>query len=293
MKSEYSKKYHLVKSYMKKPLKFGDVLLYQIGRLHCKTDTVIPVHTHLDWYELTVVLDGKGKLITNGKEIDIEQNDIFLSYPGDFHGINPNPDFPLKYDFFAFWFDGEKMLDTFREIAGSRTSLRERKIRDERITELLSDAISEINVKNSENPEIIEAQLKLLILYLIDDMKKDGKIKRQGNVSSAEELCYQMINYIDKNIYGMTGLSEMSEAMNYNYSYLSDLFCRVTGDTLMHYYTNRRLDAGKLLILEGKLKIGEIATLVGYSSVYSFSRAFTKKFGKPPTKFLEKTNIDN
>lgn len=287
MKDAVEKKYHLVRSYMKKPLKFGNVLLYQIGRLHCKSDTEIPVHTHLDWYELTVVLDGKGKIITNGKEINIGQNDIFVSYPGDFHGIVTDEESPLKYDFFAFWFDGEEILEQFKNITQSRISLPERTFKDERITELLSDAISEINVKGSENHDIIEAQLRLLTLYLIDDMKKNGKIKRQSSVSSAEELCYQMINYIDKNIYGMESLSDISKAMNYNYSYLSDLFCRVTGDTLSHYYTNRRLDAGKLLIREGKLKIGEIATLVGYSSVYSFSRAFTKKFGSSPTKYKE------
>ena len=39
---------------------------------------------------------------------------------------------------------------------------------------------------------------------------------------------------------------------------------------------------------EGKLKIGEIAELLQYSSIYTFSRAFREQFGVSPTDLRKK-----
>ena len=73
--------------------------------------------------------------------------------------------------------------------------------------------------------------------------------------------------------------------MQYNYSYLSDLFCKVTSDTLLHYYRTRRLEAAKLLLSEGKLSVGEIADLLHYASIYTFSRSFKEAFDITPAQY--------
>ena len=97
-----------------------------------------------------------------------------------------------------------------------------------------------------------------------------------------------MMNYVDTHIYSIVSLGELAEVFSYNYSYLSDLFHKVTKDSLKNYYQKRRLEVAKRLIQENHLSISQIAELLHYSSIYTFSRAFKEKYGKAPIYFKEK-----
>ena len=48
----------------------------------------------------------------------------------------------------------------------------------------------------------------------------------------------------------------------------------------MHY--------AKQLLLEGALRVGEIAALCGYSNAYYFANAFHKEVGMSPSEFRRK-----
>ena len=93
------------------------------------------------------------------------------------------------------------------------------------------------------------------------------------------------MNYIDTHIYTMNSLSEISELTNYNYSYLSALFKRTTSGTMADYYRKRRLETARLLIIENKLKITQVASILHYSSIYTFSRAFKDQYGVSPEQY--------
>ena len=94
--------YHINKSYMQNPLKFGSIYMFQIGRRFCDSDTVVDTHVHTDLFELTVVTDGRGVVTTNGVAVPVERGDIYLSFPCDAHKIVSDAEKTLKYDFFAF-----------------------------------------------------------------------------------------------------------------------------------------------------------------------------------------------
>jgi AraC-like DNA-binding protein len=90
----------------------------------------------------------------------------------------------------------------------------------------------------------------------------------------------------------MTCLEELSEATNYNYSYLSSLFRKTTSGTLADYYRRRRLETARLLIAGGEQNMTEIAALLHYSSIYTFSRAFKDEYGTSPTQYKRALNAD-
>ena len=77
--------------------------------------------------------------------------------------------------------------------------------------------------------------------------------------------------------------------MNYNYSYLSAIFRSKTGVTISEYYQQKRLGAAKQLLFEGNLSVNKIADVLGYSSIYAFSKAFKKKYGIAPSKMTKHT----
>lgn len=279
------KRYHLNFSYIMEPRVFGETKLYQIGRLHCADGMEIPTHSHLNWFELTIVTDGEGIVLTNGVSVPVSRGDIYLSFPGDFHGIRSDVSAPLKYDFFAFSTSSAVLLSELEELTRTATPAARRIFRDERVRSLVADALAEIDGNGLYADRILTAAFEQILLYVLRNFRTLTPARHSVTVGKQEELCYRMMHYIDTHIYTMQGLSDLADAMQYNYSYLSDLFCRVTSDTLLHYYRTRRLEAAKLLLAEGKLSVGEIADLLHYASIYTFSRAFKEAFGHSPAQY--------
>lgn len=279
------KRYHLNKSYITQPPAFGETRLFQIGRLHCAEGMEVPIHTHLNWFELTIVNDGVGTVLTNGVAVPVRRGDIYLSFPGDFHGITSDTEDPLKYDFFAFNTDSPLLAAELEALTASAMPAAQRVFSDERVRYLVADAIAEVNGGGDYSERILTAVFEQILLYVLRDFRSLSAPRHAASVGKQEELCYRMMHYIDTHIYTMQSLSELADAMCYNYSYLSDLFCRVTSDTLLHYYRSRRLEAAKLLLAEGRLSVGEIAELLHYASVYTFSRAFKEAYGTSPARY--------
>jgi AraC-like DNA-binding protein len=63
-------------------------------------------------------------------------------------------------------------------------------------------------------------------------------------------------------------------------------FHRVVGTSPMEYVINWRMALARKLLREKSHSLGEIANRLGYTSANSFSIAFTRRFGAPPTKFV-------
>ena len=290
MEAKMEKKFHLDKLYIADPLRFGDWRLFQIGRLFCTEETVIEKHPHLGWFELTVVTDGKGVVQTNDVSVPVSRGDIYFSFPFDFHGISSDRQFPLKYDFFSFQTDDPLLLKELNRIVEESFSADKRVVRDEKIAYLVGNAIAETESGDLYSSELLQAIFRQIIVYLIRDFGKIPAAHLTSSVTRAEELCFRLMNYIDTHLYTMKSLSELSEVTSYSYVYLSHLFTKVTSGKLSDYYRNRRIEAAKLLLNEGKLQVGEIAELLNFSNIYHFSRAFKDHCGVSPNRYRQMIN---
>ena len=284
------KRYHLNFSYIMEPRVFGDTRLYQIGRLHCADGMEIPMHSHLNWFELTIVTDGAGVVQTNGVEVPVSRGDIYLSFPGDFHGIRSDVKSPLKYDFFAFNTVSRELSEELENLTHTATPAVRRIFRDERVRSLVADALAEIDGDGLYADRILAAAFDQILLYVLRGFHAMSPARHSVSVGKQEELCYRMMHYIDTHIYTMQGLSDLADAMQYNYSYLSDLFKRTTGQTLAEYYRGKRLDVARELLDDGDKSITKIAETLNYSSLYTFSRAFKERFGVSPNQYKRKIN---
>ncbi|WP_019448824.1 AraC family transcriptional regulator [Cupriavidus sp. BIS7] len=60
------------------------------------------------------------------------------------------------------------------------------------------------------------------------------------------------------------------------------LFCEAFGDTPHGYQTRLRLDQAVQWLMSGTMPLAEIAYAIGYPDQTTFTRAFTRRFGKPP-----------
>ena len=276
--------FHINKYFGTCPLRFNDFLLIQIGRLYFSARDEIKAHTHGDFYELTIITDGEGHIITNGTKTPVKRGSIYLSKPYDTHEIHSLGAVPMKFDFFSFYTEQREFLDALSEIA-KKLGPADRVFSDERIGSLVCDAIMEFMKEESYSREILYSIFTQIVIYIIRDFESGSVGARVRNASEADTVCYRIMNYIDTHIYTMSSLDELTEVMKYNYSYLSTLFKKNTGNTLLSYFRKKRLEAAKALILEGAMNISDIAAALNYSSLYSFSRAFKDMYGISPKQF--------
>jgi AraC-like DNA-binding protein len=119
--------------------------------------------------------------------------------------------------------------------------------------------------------------LKLTGLELMDDNKKIL-------VEKIKTIIIELIHYSDEQI--KINLSDyLSEKLNHNYTYLSNLFTAIKGTTIEQFYLANKIERVKELLVYDELNLTEIAWKLHYSSVSHLSNQFKKMTGLTPSHF--------
>lgn len=77
----------------------------------------------------------------------------------------------------------------------------------------------------------------------------------------------------------------LSEKLNYDYTYLANIFSEITGITIQQYIIINKIEIVKELILQDDLNLTEISYKLNYSSVAHLSAQFKKITGLPPSVY--------
>ena len=78
----------------------------------------------------------------------------------------------------------------------------------------------------------------------------------------------------------------ISEQLNYDYTYLSNIFSEVKGITIQQFIIANKIEKVKELLVHGELSLTEISYNLQYSSVAHLSHQFKKFTGFTPTYYL-------
>ena len=79
--------------------------------------------------------------------------------------------------------------------------------------------------------------------------------------------------------------------MDYDYSYLSNLFSSIEGVTIEQFFILQRIEKAKELLSYDQLSISEIAYQLGFSSVHHLSTQFKKITGITPSAFKKSGEV--
>lgn len=127
-------------------------------------------------------------------------------------------------------------------------------------------------------------------LELLDD-KKSILIEKIKNV------IVEMIHYSDE-LPKVNYSDYISEKLNYDYTYLSNIFSEVKGITIQHFIILHKIEKIKELLLYDELTLSEISYKLHYSSAAHLSNQFKKITGLSPSFFKQlkqkrKSNLEN
>jgi len=128
-----------------------------------------------------------------------------------------------------------------------------------------------------EQLDNLNAALKKTGLELMDD-------KNSILVEKIKTIIIELVHYTDDQI--KINLSDyLSEKLNHNYTYISNLFSEVKGTTIEQFFLSHKIEKVKELLVYDELNLTEIAYKLHYSSVAHLSNQFKKMTGLTPSHF--------
>jgi AraC-like DNA-binding protein len=124
-------------------------------------------------------------------------------------------------------------------------------------------------------------QLKIGLIHSGLELMDD---KRAVLIEKINNVITEMIHHSDE-IPKMKYSDYISEKLNYDYTYLSNLFSEVKGITIQQFIIIHKIERAKEFLLYDELTLTEIAYKLHYSSVAHLSNQFKKVTGLTPSEF--------
>ena len=119
-------------------------------------------------------------------------------------------------------------------------------------------------------------------LELIDD-------KKAILIEKIKTVIVQMIHHEDK-LPSTNYSSFISEKLDYDYAYLSNVFTEVQGMTIQQFIIIHKIERVKELLMYDELNLTEISYKLQYSSVAHLSNQFKKVTGMSASEFMNLKN---
>lgn len=275
-------------TFFQSPKKIGFVRLWQIGEL--STEPGYEMMSHLNpCYEITYVVSGRGIFYSDGEAIQAKPGDIHIISKGKIHRIVADADQSLRFAYIAFEFindipeDIKQLADVFHNISSVL-------IKDTgEVRMLIYMLINEMYSKPVLNDMMIECFVKQTIIqvYRLLISEKNEIFLPETSQNTIGKSIYSVIRYIDKNIYSITSMQQIADALGYSQSYISHLFKEKLGTTMQNYVSLKKIEASLDLLKYEKNTITQVATALNYESVQSFGKVFKRVMGCTPSKYQQ------
>lgn len=127
--------------------------------------------------------------------------------------------------------------------------------------------------------------LMLLVSAVLDEVKQKNEAKQDVS------FVVQKVKRIIQTRYSEDiSLDILADEVGFAPAYLSYVFKKETGENIIKFLTDYRMEQAKQLLDEGTLKIVQIAKQCGYDNQSYFNRLFKNAYGITPKQYREKNN---
>ena len=230
-------------------------------------------HMH-DFYELIFFVHGDVDYMIESKSKKLVSNDIILIPAGLLHYGVANIE--VEYERYVLKFPLRLINDTlakeiqdFKCFSGNYPALKELFIKLDNIYNNYSDEHKYILMVNTLSEILINMQNKSKV--------SDELIGVYHN-----PVVSKVIAYINENIKKNITLTDICNDLNFSRAHISNEFSRVMKIPVMTYIRYKKIIAAHQKILEGNVKINEVAYEYGFEEYSTFYRNYIKIIGKPP-----------
>jgi two-component system response regulator YesN len=131
--------------------------------------------------------------------------------------------------------------------------------------------------------------LPFAIDYVIQLIPVLLELRQRERNNRADQVITRIQVYISNHLAGDVSLTKLAETVYFNPAYLSRLFKKTTGISIVDYIHELRMKEAISLLEGSEMKIQEIAEAVGFSSATNFTRFFRKYTQATPYEYRDLT----
>jgi AraC-like DNA-binding protein len=249
-----------------------------------------------NFWEMVYIDKGEVGVLAGVRELNLREGEVIFHKPNEYHSIWAKGryanvavvTFVSKSPAMSF-FESKTLLfgEAEREMLANIISTGKACFKGE-----LDDGC-QTNLEQEDNHpfasvQLIKNYLELLLITLIQKHSEPSGVKnppedekRQDEKTVAESIRQILAD----NVYGEITMDYILKRLCFSKSYLTQMFRKYTGNSIMGYYTDLKIEEAKKLISERELSFGEIAGKLNFNSIHYFSNMFKKKTNMTPSEY--------
>ncbi len=250
-----------------------------------------------NFWEMVYVDRGNVISVTNGVGCLLTQGQVIFHQPMEMHAHISDNKVPNNMMIASFSTDSDAM-----EFFKGKTFTLDKVTRKlltlflEETINALGEIPSDYQNKNKlsfENAALGASQLmeQYLVEFLIrlirtgnarsNPLLSNKKNREMGSNSMCEIIC----EYMQNHLYDKISLPQLCDRFFIGKTQLCKIFREYVGQGPMEYFAEQKMIAAKKLLREERLSVSEIADMLNFSTIHTFSRSFKKSIGVSPVNY--------
>jgi AraC-like DNA-binding protein len=229
----------------------------------------------IECYSLHFVHEGKVRIEFDGKQVELQKNDIFCLFPDRTYYYHMIPsESTLQMSWLALDGDRVKSLLGLAGLTPERPF--HKKLNSPRVNEAAERVIHTLAVVERWKPAL-SLELQGLVCGLFAEL-----IRNTASTAEPAGWIHECMNFIELHATEGISVKQVAAFAGVHRSYFSNMFTSQVGMSPVKYIQMIRMEKAKQLLKETKVTVTEIALSLGYPNLYSFTRAFKIYYKVPP-----------
>lgn len=245
-------------------------------------------HVH-DWFDISFVLNGSVTYMIDDKKYKVKKGQVVIVSPGKYHKeiSYSNKEFEVFYICIRFTKDGKYFnILQYLDIPEVTNVMNQKEIQ-----EIFRNILNEVTYK--EEGYLIKISAQVLNLLVALYRNKNGVKRNLGSIKNINEIRKDRITedikeYLEENYNKKISLNELSKYFFLSQPYISSIFKKQTGYTLIEYLNTVKISKAKSMFAKGEDNISKVAEEVGFNDIHYFYKVFKQYENMTPVQYIER-----
>ena len=228
--------------------------------------------------ELTYVDQGSLHSVADGTDLLLEQGDMVIYGPNQWHMQYADIDVAPRYVTISFDLGGGDLSPLYRrKLHPTQSTIT--------LLQMMLKEQERMDIYSTDTIISLLTQLLLSLLRQSDDSPQ--KLKASNSLHAENEIIRRAQQYISSHIREKLSVPLVARMVDVSPSYMTALFHKNLQISPGEYIRRIKLQESKQMIRENAMNFTEIAIALQYSTVHHFSRQFKDKFGITPSEYAK------
>jgi len=244
----------------------------------CRLMRGYPIHWH-DFYELELVLSGRGVITINGKESELLPGAFYMLRPVDLHSIRSER--PLRL--ISAKLIATQLPSYLQTLLSSAASVQMARVSGREFITVKNDFKRLLALLDSETHNTLCGH-SLIMLLVSTLFCLAGKDSPGGAGDDADGIDTAMI-FIQENFRSEICEEDAARVSGFSKNYFSRLFKEKTGSGFIEYVSALRTSHSCALLTGTNKPLREVAAASGFGSYSNYQRIFKSLYGVSPSSY--------